>query len=66
MLICAATALTVSGCASTAPTGTTAQMCQDWRTVNVRKIDRINSDDTAREIIGNNEARAAWCQPKKV
>ena len=55
-----------SGCA-TAPTGTLAQVCgpNGWREIGVSKSDVI-SPDTAREIIGNNDARAAWCQPKKV
>lgn len=39
-------------------------MCQDWRELGVRKGDVI-TDDTAREIIGNNEARTVWCTPKK-
>ena len=55
-----------SGCA-TAPTGTLAQVCgpNGWREIGVSKSDVI-SPDTAREIIGNNDARQAWCQPKKV
>lgn len=63
-LICAGIALTASGCAPVI-TGTAEQMCRDWREIHVRKVDRINSDDTAREIIGNNEARSAWCQGKR-
>lgn len=39
-------------------------MCQDWRALGVRKGDVI-TDDTAREIIGNNESRAVWCVAKK-
>lgn len=54
----------LSGCAPAQITGTAAQICQDWRTVGVRKADAI-TDDTAKEIIGNNEARAVWCQQKK-
>ena len=55
-----------SGCA-TAPTGTLAQVCgpNGWREIGVSKSDVI-TPDTAREIIGNNDARQAWCQPKKV
>ena len=55
----------LSGCA-TAPTGTLAQVCgpNGWREVGVRKADVI-TPDTAREIIGNNEARRAWCSGKK-
>lgn len=45
-------------------TGTAAQVCQDWRTIGVRKADQI-SDGTAKEIIGNNEARAVWCAGRK-
>jgi hypothetical protein len=39
-------------------------MCKDWRQISVRKADTI-SDGTAGEIVGNNEARSAWCQKKK-
>lgn len=53
-----------SGCAPAQITGTAQQICQDWRSVGVRKADVI-TDDTAKEIIGNNEARAVWCSPKK-
>lgn len=63
-LIFVGTALiATSGCSQTV-TGTTAQMCQDWREIGVRKADKI-TDDTAREIVGNNEARAAWCNAKR-
>jgi len=43
-----------------------AQVCgpNNWREIGVRKADKI-TDDTAREIIGNNEARAAWCNAKR-
>jgi len=55
----------ISGCAK-APEGTLAQVCgpNGWREIGVRKADVI-TPDTAREIIGNNEARQAWCAPKK-
>jgi hypothetical protein len=46
-------------------TGTAEQLCRDWRQIGVRKADvKVISDDTAREIVGNNKARAAWCNPK--
>jgi len=35
-------------------------VCTDWKPIGVRKGDTI-TDPTAREIIGNNEARAVWC-----
>lgn len=43
-----------------------AQMCgpNNWQEIGVRKGDKI-TDDTAREIVGNNKARAAWCSQKK-
>jgi len=58
--------VTVSGCGQTVE-GMLAQVCgpNGWREIGVRKADRI-TDDTAREIIGNNEARSAWCQGKRV
>ena len=55
----------LSGCGKTVE-GTIAQVCgpNNWREIGVRKADKI-TDDTAREIIGNNEARRAWCSGKK-
>lgn len=65
-LIFGSFALTValSGCGRTVE-GTIAQVCgpNNWREIGVRKADKIG-DDTAREIIGNNEARSAWCKQK--
>ena len=60
-----ATAVVLSGCGKTVE-GTIAQVCgpNNWREIGVRKADKI-TDDTAREIIGNNEARRAWCSGKK-
>lgn len=59
--------MALSGCGRTVE-GTIAQVCgpNNWREIGVRKADigKI-SDDTAREIIGNNEARAAWCNAKR-
>lgn len=52
----------LSGCAQS-PTGTLAQLCSEngWREIGVRRGDVI-TPDTGKEIIGNNEARAAWCR----
>ena len=60
-LICASIVVTASGCGH-APAGTLAQLCSEngWREIGVRKGDVI-TDPTAREIIGNNEARTVWC-----
>jgi hypothetical protein len=55
--------IAISGCAQTVA-GTAEQVCRDWRQIGVRKADQI-TDDTAKEIIGNNDARAAWCTPRK-
>ncbi len=57
--------MALSGCSQTIE-GTIAQVCgpNNWREIGVRKADKI-TDDTAREIIGNNEARKAWCSQKK-
>lgn len=54
----------LSGCGRTID-GTVAQICgpNNWQEIGVRKSDKI-TDDTAREIVGNNKARAAWCNPK--
>ena len=66
-LICASIAAIVvlSGCAKP-PEGTLAQVCgpNGWREIGVRKADVI-TPDTAKEIIGNNEARHAWCSAGK-
>ena len=35
-------------------------MCRSWREIGIRKADRL-TQDTAREIVANNEARPAWC-----
>lgn len=65
-MICSAIAATVllSGCKTTE--GTLAQICNEngWREIGVRKGDVI-TDDTAKEIVGNNVARDAWCVQKK-
>lgn len=65
--LCTAIVVTavLSGCAAPRQ-GTLAQICNDngWREIGVRKADKI-SDDTAREIVGNNVARAAWCNAKR-
>lgn len=65
-LICAASVAIagLSGCKTVE--GTIAQICGEngWREIGVRKGDTI-TDPTAREIIGNNDARAAWCSGKK-
>lgn len=57
--------IALSGCTRTVE-GTIAQVCgpNNWREIGVRKADKI-TDDTAREIVGNNEARAAWCNAKR-
>ncbi len=57
----------LGGCSQSVE-GTVAQICgpNGWLPIGVRKGDQI-TDDTAKEIIGNNEARHAWCalSPKK-
>ena len=61
----AVTAALLSGC-SRSIEGTVAQICgeNNWREIGVRKADKI-TDATAREIVGNNEARAAWCKSSR-
>jgi hypothetical protein len=62
LLVTAAIAL--SGCGKTVE-GTIAQVCgpNGWREITVGKDDKI-TDPTAREIVGNNKARAAWCDKR--
>lgn len=64
MIFCAFVGTATSGCGRTVE-GTIAQVCgpNSWREIGVRKGDKIG-DETAREIIGNNEARAVWCSKK--
>lgn len=66
-MICASGALIAllsSGCTTPQVMGTAEQICQDWRPIGVRKADQI-SDETAKEIVGNNVSRDAWCVQKK-
>jgi hypothetical protein len=60
LAIVAATIL--GGCAKEV-TGTAQIICGDWRQISVSKNDKL-TDQTAKEIVGNNSARAAWCNPK--
>lgn len=61
MLLCVATAATVSGCAQEPkPQGTAAQLCRSWKEIGIRRADKL-STDTGREIVANNEARPEWC-----
>ena len=36
-----------------------SELCQDWRVYKPRKGDKL-SDESAYELLGNNEARVEW------
>ena len=40
--------------------GTAVQICRTWKPVFTSKDDRL-TDDTVRQIVGNNEANRTWC-----
>jgi hypothetical protein len=53
-------AIATSGCSQTVA-GTAAHVCETWRSVSISKHDKL-SDQTAKEIAGNNAARETWCK----
>lgn len=52
-------AMASSGCSQTIA-GTAAHVCETWRPVTISRHDKL-TDQTAREIAGNNAARETWC-----
>lgn len=40
--------------------GTAVQICRTWKPVFTSKDDKL-TDDTVRQIVGNNEANRHWC-----
>lgn len=60
-IVCVSTV--VGGCSQTIA-GTAAHVCETWRPVTISKHDKL-TDQTAREIAGNNAARETWCQTNK-
>lgn len=61
MMLCVLTAgIATSGCAQTVA-GTAQQVCETWRSISISKNDKL-TDQTAKEIAGNNAARGAWCK----
>lgn len=46
----------------TRTTGTADQICKDWSTIRPSRKDDKLSEDTARQIAGNNAARGTWCK----
>lgn len=59
----AAIALASSGCSQTVA-GTAAHVCETWRSVTISKRDKL-TDQTAKEIAGNNAARETWCNTSR-
>lgn len=53
-----------SGCAQTMAGGTAQHVCRTWQIVTISKNDKL-TDQTARELAGNNAARQAWCNKSK-
>lgn len=56
--------MALSGCAQTEvkPDGTAVQICRTWETIRPSRKD-VLTDDTAKQIAGNNVAREQWCYP---
>lgn len=54
--------VTLAGCSSVGKEieGTAAQICRTWKPVFTSKDDKL-TDDTVRQIVGNNEANRTWC-----
>jgi hypothetical protein len=44
--------------------GTAQHVCRTWQIVTISKNDKL-TDQTARELAGNNAARQAWCNKSK-
>lgn len=62
---CVSIAATVSGCASTKPVATAAQLCKDWRVIKPSKSDKL-SQGTAEEMLSSNKARPLYgCHPQR-
>ena len=60
-MLCVLSVVTAtSGCSQTVA-GTAAHVCETWRSVSISKHDKL-TDQTAKEIAGNNAARETWCQ----
>lgn len=57
-----ATSLLMAGCAGTPSVieGTAVQICRTWKPVFTSKDDKL-TDDTIKQIVGNNEANRTWC-----
>lgn len=55
-------AIASAGCSQTIA-GTASQVCETWRPVTISKHDKL-TDQTAKEIAGNNAARETWCSQK--
>lgn len=53
---------TLAGCSSAGNVieGTAVQICRTWKPVFTSKDDKL-TDETVRQIVGNNEANRAWC-----
>lgn len=62
LLLSVGVGIAASGCAQSVA-GTAEQVCQTWRIVTVSKKD-VLTDETKKEIVGNNAARETWCGTK--
>lgn len=56
----------ISGCAKEPePAGLQAHLCRTWQPISVSKKDTL-TDQTKKEIVGNNAANELWCpRPKE-
>ena len=55
--------VSLTGCSGSIA-GTASQVCQTWQIVTISKDDKL-TDQTAKEIAGNNAARQTWCKDQK-
>ncbi len=53
---------TLAGCSANGNVieGTATQICRTWKPVFTSKNDKL-TDDTVKQIVGNNEANRTWC-----
>jgi type IV pilus biogenesis protein CpaD/CtpE len=65
IVFCVSIAATVSGCASTEPIATAAQLCKDWRVLRPSKQDKL-TQGTAEEMEASNKSRSVYgCHPQR-
>lgn len=65
LLVAMLSASLTTACANTTATeGTAVQICKQWTAIYPSRKDQL-TDDTARQIAGNNAANEQWCGSEK-